>query len=85
MSYALDLRLENQTDGDLEVVIPKGTVFEGVETTRRVMQNLKTVAEHRLTLGPRLVVTLHLEGRCINGGLPAPSNWRMQPTVFVQR
>lgn len=83
MSYSIDVRLLNETADDVEVVIPEGTVFEGVQVTGLLMQNLSIEREYRVVLGPRVELTLHMKGRCINPHLAAPRGWVMRPTVFV--
>jgi hypothetical protein len=82
--YDIDLTLRNDTDDSIEVVIPKGSIFEGTSTGPGwPQQNLAIAREYRITLGPRMRVTLHMEARCINFSFPAPRNWPMRPTVFV--
>jgi hypothetical protein len=82
--FGIDLTLRNDTDDSIDVVIPKGSIFEGTWMGPEwPQQNLATVREYRITLGPRMRVTLHMEGKCINSSFPAPRNWPMRPTVFV--
>jgi hypothetical protein len=84
MSYSLEVRLVNQTAGDVEIIAPKGTVFEGVKTAGNVMQNLAITRDYRVVLGPHVELTLHMEGKCINPSLSPPSGWPMRPTVFTR-
>jgi hypothetical protein len=82
--YDIDLTLRNDTDDSIEVVIPKGCIFEGTWTGRGwPQQNLAALREYRITLGPRMRVTLHIEATCINSWFDPPCNWPMRPTVFV--
>ena len=83
MAFPIDVRLANETDDDVEVVIPRGTVFEGIPARPHPQQNLAALRDYAITLGPRMEVTMHLEGQCINSPFPVPRNWPMRPTVFV--
>jgi hypothetical protein len=83
--FDIDLTLKNDSDDAVDVVIPRGSIFEGVGTSSGwPQQNLATTREYRFTLGPQTRATLHLQGACINGPFPPPSNWPMRPTVFVR-
>jgi hypothetical protein len=83
--FDIDLTLRNDTDDSIDVVIPKGCIFEGTSTGPEwPQQNLATVREYRITLGPRMRVTLHMEGECINPTFPPPRHWPMRPTVFLR-
>jgi hypothetical protein len=80
----IDVTLRNDTSNSIEVVIPKGSIFEGTSTGPGwPQQNLAIAREYRVTVGPRMRVTLHMQGSCINGPFPGPRNWPMRPTVFV--
>ena len=82
--FDIDLTLRNDSDDSIDVVIPKGCIFEGTSTGPGwPQQNLATVREYCITLGPRMRVTLHMEGKCVNPSFPAPRIWPMRPTVFV--
>jgi len=83
--FDIDLTLRNDTNDAVDVVIPKGGIFEGVSSPSGwPQQNLATMREYRFTLGPQMRATLHLQGNCINPPFPPPSNWPMRPTVFVK-
>jgi hypothetical protein len=82
--YRIDVTLTNDTDDTVDVVIPRGTIFEGTRVEGGwPMQNLAIGRDYSISLGRRMSVTLHLEGDCINGSFPAPRNWPMRPTVFA--
>jgi hypothetical protein len=83
--FDIDMTLRNDTDEAVDVVIPKGSIFEGVSAPAGwPQQNLATTQEYRFTLDPYGRVTVRLQGTCINGPFPPPSNWPMRPTVFVK-
>jgi hypothetical protein len=82
--FEIDLTLRNETDDSVDVVIPRGSIFEGTSSTSGwPQQNLATSRDYRITLGPGMRATLHLEGQCINPPFPPPRNWPIRPTVFV--
>jgi hypothetical protein len=81
--YRLDVTLRNETADDVEIVIPRGTVFEGMQIGGNPMQNLRVVRDYRVVLGPQIEITLYMDGQCINPSLPPPRNWPMRPSVFI--
>lgn len=83
MTYIpITMTLNNTSNQDLMVDIPKGTIFE-VSSRKAHYQNVRIIHDLRITLKPKQTVKLKGSGECVNPSRPVPHNIPGRLTIFL--
>ncbi len=77
----VDLLLENNTNQQVTVKVPKGYLFEVIDP-KAAVQNLVTQGETRVTMNANSTMSLTLQTLCANHRFASPRNHPMRPTIY---
>lgn len=82
MSYRVRLNLENPTGNQITTDIPKGMLFEVIDSMSLV-ENMMVDRDYQIQLEPYERKTIEIECNCANPSFRSPSNTPVRVTPFV--
>ena len=80
-SLAVNLMLKNNTDEEIVVEVPAGSLFEVIDP-KAAVQNLATAGGMSIRMGPRSTRSVMINAFCANHYFASPSNQPVRPTIF---
>ncbi|MDO9537435.1 MAG: hypothetical protein Q7J68_03850 [Thermoplasmata archaeon] len=82
--FILNLILENQTDEEITIDVPAGSLFEVIDP-KAAVQNLATASGISIKMGPRTSRGTMINAYCANHHFAGPKNQPMRPTIFKMK
>ena len=83
-SLVVNLMLKNNTDEEIVVDVPAGSLFEVIDP-KAAVQNLATAGGISIRMGPRTTRSVTINAFCANHHFSSPSNQPMRPTIFKMK
>ena len=80
-SLYVELLLENKTDQQLTVKVPKGYLFEVIDP-KAAVQNLVTDQDQKITIGRKSTRKMNISALCANHHFSTPNDHSMRPTIY---
>src|SRR5262245_14067621 len=81
MDIDVTVTLANDTDEEMTVRIPAGSIFEAAQTDFGV-QNVAVVTDDQIRIAPKSKARVVMTGRCLNRMRSVPNSTPGRPTPF---